>query len=142
MELMVRSAPEVVVFNCETRVRLVADGLDEHYLQEARSGADEQYGDVTVAVPSRHRDRVDLSAAGAVPTAITLIYMLALACACTPPLLRGARIGRFTLPIAAIAGHPAPFGKSAAEGLSMLILIEWSAAALTIAGFPLIRLDA
>jgi ABC-2 type transport system permease protein len=79
--------------------------------------------------------------AGGIAAAVTVIYLLAVACLALPAPWN-IRLGRFTLPFAAyqeVTQHP-PAGWFS-PGLSLLILIAWPAAALLIAAIVITRRD-
>lgn len=79
--------------------------------------------------------------AGGIAAAVTVIYLLAVACLALPAPWN-VRLGRFTLPFAAyseVTGHP-PAGLLS-PWLSLLVLIAWPAAALLAAGIVLTRRD-
>jgi ABC-2 type transport system permease protein len=79
--------------------------------------------------------------AGAIATAITVIYLLAALCLVLPsPWQLG--LGRFTLPFAAyqlVALHPQPGLLS--PGLSVLVIVGWPAGALLAAALVITRRD-
>jgi ABC-2 type transport system permease protein len=80
--------------------------------------------------------------AGAIAATIAVIYLLGAACL-TLPTPWNTRIGRFTLPFAAyqlISQHPQAALLSPI--LSLVVLLAWPAAVLTVAGFLLNRRDA
>jgi ABC-2 type transport system permease protein len=80
--------------------------------------------------------------AGAIAATIAVIYLLGAACL-TLPTPWNTRVGRFTLPFAAyqlISQHPQAALLSPV--LSLVILLAWPVAALTVAGFLLHRRDA
>ena len=80
--------------------------------------------------------------AGAIAATIAVIYLLAVACLVMPRPW-DTRIGRFTLPFAAyqlVTQHPQ--ASLLSPGLSLLVLLAWPAAVLTVAGLLLTRRDA
>jgi hypothetical protein len=79
--------------------------------------------------------------AGAIAATIAVIYVLAVACLVMPRPW-DTRIGRFTLPFAAyqlVTQHPQ--ASLLSPGLSLVILLAWPAAVLTVAGWLLTRRD-
>jgi ABC-2 type transport system permease protein len=80
--------------------------------------------------------------AGAIAATVAVIYLLAAACLFLPAPWN-ARIGRFTLPVAAyqvVALHPQ--AGLLPPALSLLVLLAWPAAILLIAAFLITRRDA
>ena len=79
---------------------------------------------------------------GAISATIAVIYLLAVACLLLPRPWN-TRIGRFSLPFAAyqlVTQHPQ--ANLLSPGLSLLVVLLWPAAALTLAGVLLTRRDA